>query len=120
MRSRQPLYERLQEPIGLVTVHHSMVDGQSDITPRPDHDAVFSILGHDDRTFLQLANAQDSRLGLVDDYGRCNKTSTDPVIGDSEGATAYVNGRQTAFTRARDQILESLGYLKEVTGLHVS
>src|ERR1700676_4444362 len=99
MRSGQPLHERLQEPIGLMSVHHPVVDGQSDITTRPDHDAVYCILGHDNRALLELTNAQDGRLWLIDDYGRCNKTSADAVIGDGKGAAAYVSGRQTAVTR---------------------
>src|SRR3981189_1988832 len=99
MRSDKPLHECLQEPIGLVSVHHPVIDGQSDITPRPDDDAVFCILGHDNRAFLELANAQDGRLRLIDDYWRCNKTSADAVIGHGEGAAAYVSRRQAAFTR---------------------
>src|SRR5258707_9875249 len=91
MRSGQPLHERLQEPIRLVSVHHPVVDGQSDITPRPDHDAVFAILGHDDQALLELADAQNGRLRLINDYGRCNNTSADAVIGDGEGTAAYVS-----------------------------
>ena len=77
-----------------------MVDGQRDIGHRPDLDRVLAADLADDDALLELADAEDRRLRLVDDDRRGEERARDAVIGDGEGAALDVGARSVSPARA--------------------
>src|SRR3982751_6823492 len=68
----QDVDEATEPGVGLVAVHDAVVDGQSHVSHRPGEDRVLPVdLPHDD-ALLQLADAEDCRLPLVQD-DRCSE-----------------------------------------------
>src|SRR4051812_44083313 len=71
-RLSKPFHKSLEEAICLVAIHHAMVDCQRHVTPRTNDDAIFTcVFGGDHHgSLLQLTNAQNRGLWLVDDNRR--------------------------------------------------
>src|SRR5687767_11469497 len=75
----QHVDEAAQPGIGLVAVDDPMVDGQRDIGQGADLNRVDAVdLAHD-HALLQLADAEDRRLRLVDDDRRREQRARDAV-----------------------------------------
>ena len=68
-----------------------MIDGQRDVGAGSDLDGISSLFFHNDEAFLELADAQDGRLGLFDD-GRGDEAAADAVVGEGERSALYVFG----------------------------
>jgi uncharacterized membrane protein YccC len=98
-----PAFQRLDEAgepgVGLVAVEHAVIDGERDISHRPDEERVGTRhLAHHHALF-QLAHAQDRRLRLVDDDGRGEQRPGNAVIGDGKSAALHIGAGELALAR---------------------
>jgi hypothetical protein len=62
--------ERLQEAIGVLAIEHTVIDGERHVAFRAHDDALNSRLLDHRSALFQLADAENGRLRLMDDYGR--------------------------------------------------
>src|SRR6185437_13246179 len=86
----KPLRERLQKAVRPAAVHYAMIDGQGGIAARAHCDLLFVAFLEHHRALLQLAEAEDRRLGLRNDDRRGEQAAAHAVIGKREGAAANV------------------------------
>src|SRR5438045_3480543 len=87
-------------------VNDAMVDGQSHIGHRPNEDSVLTIHLAHHGTLLELADAEDRRLSLVEDDRRGEQRAGDSVIGDGEASARDISGRQLALASAAGEVVE--------------
>ena len=86
------LDQHLQEPIRAMAVHHAMIQRQRHVAARPHDDPSSPFSVDHDRPLLQLADAENRRLRLIDDDRRRDQAAADAMIGDRERAAAHVAG----------------------------
>src|SRR5262245_25849634 len=77
----QSCNESLEKGITLEAVHNAMIDGKRHVATRLRHDTIGRI---DDRPLLDLADAENCRLPLVDHDRRGQEAAAHAMIGDRE------------------------------------
>ncbi len=94
MGSLRPVFQGAdqfcQESIGLVTIQDAVVDGQADVTHRPDGHDILTINFQYFDAFFNLSDTKDSGLWLIDDDRRGDQAAGDTVVGNREGAVADI------------------------------
>ena len=89
-----------QPSIGLVAVDDAMVDGQRHIRHRQYDDRIVAIDLANDDAFLQLADAEDRGLALVDNDRRREQAARHAVVGNGEASARDLGAGQLAVARA--------------------
>src|SRR3546814_888532 len=110
--------EAAKPGVRLVAVDDAVVDGEGDVGHRTDLDGVDAAdLAHHD-ALLQLSDAEDGGLGLVDDDRSGEERARDTVIGDGEGAALHVGAGEVLGAGLFDQSVEAGGDALQRQGLH--
>src|SRR5690348_6893523 len=83
-----------------------MVDGQRDVSHQTDEDRVLAIDLANDRALLELADAEDRRLPLVEDDRRGEQRTRDAVVGDGEASARHVRTLELPLAGAPGEVVE--------------
>ena len=95
-------------------VDDAVIEAEGEVQEVPDGDGVGSVFGGDDGGFLEeAADAEDGRLGLVDD-GRTELLAEDAGVGDGEGPGADFVGLELFAARSLGKVGDGAGDAEEV------
>ena len=73
-----------------MAVDDAMIDGERDIGHRANEDRILAADLADDDALLELADAQDRGLALVEDDRRGEQRARDSVVGNGEAAAGNI------------------------------
>ena len=95
-----------QEGIGLKRIEGAVIDGERQVTHGAHADRFQAFLFHHAYAALELADAQNGHLRLIDDDGSRQQAAAHPVIGNRECAAANILRRQLASPGRRNQLAQ--------------
>src|SRR5437870_11006162 len=82
-----------------------MIDRQRQVAHWPNGDRIYTIVADHYRALLNRPDAQNGRLGLIDNW-RGEQAAADAVVSDREGAALSLIRLEPARSRARGEIID--------------